>query len=379
MNICSRNLARFLLVLACAVLPNNLYAAETIKFGVGGSHTGELAGYGIPSLRAVELAADYINANGGLLGKQVEVIGADDQCKPELAPNAATNLLSEGVVGVIGMICSGPTKAVLPIFNDAKLISISPASTTPDLTLSGDNPYFLRTIGHDYVQGELAVQFIGTQLKAKKVAFLHDNGEYGKGYTETTRKRLNELYPEIEVVIFETVTPGSSDYSAIIRKVRREGAEVLIWGGYHSDASKIVNNMAALEFDIPLIGSDSLKDNLYIEIAGEASENTYASAPTDTSDNPLAIELRKAHLEKYGSPMGVFGDNAYAGAIALAEAIKTANTTDPDAVMKALQSQTVATPIGDISFDKNGDAIGIGMTMYKVENGVFIPVFELQD
>ncbi len=353
-----------------------VFAADTYKIGVGGAHTGEIAPYGIPSLKAVELAADEINANGGILGKPVEIVSADAQCKPELAQNAATSLLSEEVIGVIGMICSGTTKAALPIFTHAEVILISPAATTPDLTLSGDNPYFLRTIGHDFIQGELAAEFIGKHLQAKKVAFLHDNAEYGKSYTETTRKKLEELYPEVEVVIFEAVTAGASDYSAAIRKVRRSGAEALIWGGYHTEASKIVNNMRDLGLDIPLVGSDSLKEDSYIEIAGEASENTYTSAPSDTTALPTAVKVHKAHEEKFNNAMGVFGDNAYAATIALANAINKAGTTETKAVMQALQNEVVDTPIGQISFDEHGDAKGIGMTMFKVEDGEFVPVFD---
>ncbi len=365
-----------LCLLALFATPLTAQAADTYKIGVGGAHTGELAAYGMPSLRAVELAADYINSQGGVLGKKVEVVAADDQCKPELAPNAATSLLSEKVIGVVGMICSGATKAAVPIFTDADMILISPSATTPDLTLSGNNPYFLRTIGHDYIQGELAAQFIGSELKAKKIAFLHDAGEYGKGYAETTRKKIAELYPETEVVIFETITVGASDYSAVVRKLRRSGAEALIYGGYHTEASKIVNNMRDLGIEIPLIGSDSLKDNAYIETAGEASEGTYTSAPSDTTELPEAKKVHKAHLEKFDAPMGVFGDNAYAAAIALANAINKAKTTETKAVMKALQSETISTPIGQISFDTKGDAKGIGMTMFKVENGKFVPVFD---
>ncbi len=365
-----------LCALTLLATPFSAQAADTYKIGVGGAHTGELAAYGIPSLKAVELAADYINANGGILGKKLEIVAADDQCKPELAPNAATSLLSQDVIGVIGMICSGATKAAVPIFTDADIILISPSATTPDLTLSNDNPYFLRTIGHDYIQGALAAQFIGSQLKAKKVAFLHDAGEYGKGYAETTRKKIEELYPDTEVVIFETITVGSSDYSAAVRKLRRSGAEVLVYGGYHTEASKIINNMRDLGIEIPLIGSDSLKDMAYIETAGEAAEGTYTSAPSDTTNLPEAVKVHKAHQEKFDIPMGVFGDNAYAATIALANAINKANTTNSDAVMKALQNETVETPIGTISFDANGDAKGIGMTMFKVENNAFVPVFD---
>ncbi len=364
--------------LLCTSAPFGVSASDPIKIGVGGSHTGELASYGIPSLRATELAADYMNARGGVLGREVVVIASDDQCKPELAPNAATNLLSQDVVGVIGMICSGATKSSLPIYTESKIISLSPSSTTPSLTLDGKAPYFFRTIGHDNIQGQLAANFIGSQMKAKKVAFLHDNGEYGKGYAETTRDKVKELYPEIDIVMFEAVTPGASDYSAAVRKLRRENADVVVWGGYHPELSKIVNNMADLDIEIPVVAPDSIKADTYLESAGEAGKNTYASAPSDTSDSPASKAVQAAYEKKFGVPMGVFADNAYAAAIALMTAINTAGTTDSDAVVKALKSTVVETPIGEISFDENGDATGIGMTMYKVENGAFVPTYSTE-
>ena len=109
-----------------------VHAADTIKIGVPGAHSGDLVSYGMPSLNAARIVADEYNAKGGILGKQIEIIAEDDQCKPELGTNAATKVLSEGAVAVMGSICSGATKAALPIYNDAKIVSISPSATTPE-------------------------------------------------------------------------------------------------------------------------------------------------------------------------------------------------------------------------------------------------------
>ncbi len=360
------------LILATA---SSAFAAETLKIGVGGAHSGELASYGLPTLNAVRIVVDDFNAKGGLLGKQVEIVSADDQCKPELAPNAATSMLSQEVVGVIGMICSGATKAALPIFNDANIVVISPSATTPELTLSGDNKTFFRTIGHDFTQAEISANFIGKEIKPKSIAFLHDNSEYGKGFAESIKNNIEKKYPSIEVALFEAVTPGASDYSAVARKIRRERADFLVWGGYLPEASKIVNNLRELEIDVPMLGPDGLKDDNFINTAGEASEGVYASGPADTSNNPLSKEAAKKHEAKFSAAPGAFFDNAYSAALALLTAIETAGSTDTAKIIDALHTKSVNTPVGSVVFNDQGDARGIGMSIYQVKNGAYTPVF----
>ncbi len=360
------------LILASA---NTAFAADTIKIGVGGAHSGELASYGIPTLNAVRIVVDEFNAKGGLLGKQIEIVAADDQCKPELAPNAATSMLSQDVVGVVGMICSGATKAALPIFNDANIVVISPSATTPELTLSGDNKTFFRTIGHDFTQAEISANFIGKEIKPKSIAFLHDNSEYGKGFAQSVKENIEKKYPAIKVALFEAVTTGASDYSAVARKIRREKAQFLVWGGYLPEASKIVNNLRELEIEIPMLGPDGLKDENFINTAGEASEGVYASGPADTSNNPISKEAAKKHQEKFSSAPGAFFDNAYSAALALITAIEEAKSTETDKIIKVLQTRNVKTPVGSVVFNEDGDARGIGMSIYQVKDGAYTPVF----
>ena len=187
-----------------------VHAADTIKIGVPGAHSGDLVSYGMPSLNAARIVADEYNAKGGILGKQIEIIAEDDQCKPELGTNAATKVLSEGAVAVMGSICSGATKAALPIYNDAKIVSISPSATTPELTQKGDHPYFFRTIASDDVSGHLAGSFAKDKLGLKKVALLHDKGDYGRGFVNYAREMLEK--GGVQIVLEEGITPGAVDY-----------------------------------------------------------------------------------------------------------------------------------------------------------------------
>ena len=149
-------------------------AADTIKLGVAGAHSGDLASYGLPSVNAAKLVVADINAKGGIDGKQVELLVEDDVCKPEVATNTATKLVSDGVDVVLGHICSGATKAALPIYNSAKVVVMSPSATNPGLTQSGDYPNFFRTIASDDAQARTEVDFALGTLGLKKIAVIHD-------------------------------------------------------------------------------------------------------------------------------------------------------------------------------------------------------------
>ena len=107
-------------------------AADTIKLGVAGPHSGDLASYGIPTIKAAELVVKKVNAAGGVLGKKVELLVEDDVCKPEVATNTATKLISSKVDVVLGHICSGATKAALGIYKDSKLLPCLPRPPTRD-------------------------------------------------------------------------------------------------------------------------------------------------------------------------------------------------------------------------------------------------------
>jgi branched-chain amino acid transport system substrate-binding protein len=346
-------------------------AADTIKLGVAGPHSGDLASYGIPTIKAAELVVAKVNAAGGVLGKQVELLVEDDVCKPEVATNTATKLISEKVDVVLGHICSGATKAALGLYKDSNIIAMSPSATNPGLTQSGDYPNFYRTIASDDAQARLEVDFALDVLKLKKIAVLHDKGDYGKGLAEFAKGFL-EKDPRAEVVLYEGITPGAVDYSAVVQKIKRSGAEAVIFGGYHPEASKIVSQMRKKKMKTIFISDDGVKDDTFIKVAKEYAEGVYATGPKDVSSNPMAIAANEAHKKAYGSDPGAFFLNAYAATLALLNAIEQAGSTDYAAVSKALKTKDVATPLGNIHFDERGDATGVGFSMYQVKNGTYV-------
>jgi branched-chain amino acid transport system substrate-binding protein len=348
-------------------------AADTIKIGVAGAHSGDLASYGLPTVKAAELVVMDINGEGGINGKKIELLVEDDVCKPEVATNTATKLVSQGADVVLGHICSGATKAALPIYKDAGVIVMSPSATNPELTQSGDYPNFYRTIASDDAQARTEVDFAINVLNAGKIAVIHDKGDYGKGLAEFAKKFI-EQSDKAEVVLYEGITPGAVDYSAVVQKIKRSNADAVIFGGYHPEASKIVTQMRKKKMDTIFISDDGVKDDTFIKVAGQYAEGVYATGPADVTSNPIAQAAREAHMKVYGEEPGAFFDNAYTAMLALTNAIAKAGGTDSEALAGVLQSDDVATPFGSIHFDKNGDATGVGFSVYQVQNGEYVQV-----
>jgi len=360
-------------VLALLSLVPSAFAAEPIKIGVAGALSGDLAPYGIPTKEAAKLVADAANAQGGVLGRPVELVIMDDQCKPEIAVNVATTLVSDQVTAVIGHICSGATKAALGIYKEAGIPVISPSATTPSLTKSGEFPNFFRTIGADDLQGKFAADFAVDTLKAKRIAVIHDKGDYGKGVADFAKATV-EQGGKAQVVLYEGITPGAIDYSAVIQKVRREGADAVIYGGYHPEASKLVAIMKKKRVDIPFIGPDGVMGQGFLDIAGKNAEGVYATGPENYKGLAANQQARAAFQQAYNKEPGTFFDQGYAATQALLAAIGNAGSTDAAAIEKALRTTPEKTSVGTIKFDARGDAEGIGFSVYQVRDGKFVEI-----
>lgn len=364
-----KRFAIFTFILVCG-LPAFAFCADTIKLGVQGAHSGDLASYGVPSLNAVKIVVDEVNAKGGINGKMVEIIAQDDQCKPEMGTSAATKLISDGVVAVIGPICSGATNASLPLFQNANLITISPTATTPALTEKGDHPLFFRTVAKDNAQAELASNFMQNKLNVKKIAYLHDNGEYGKGFADYNRERMEKA--GAETVLFEAVTPDAVDFTAVIRKLRRARPDIIVFGGYQPVASKLVQQMRRDRLTTPFLGPDGVKDATFLKMTGKDSDGVYATYPKDTTSLPEYKQAREAHLKAYGGEPGFGYYNAYAATQAILNAIAKTESADTKVLVDALHNEYINTPIGKIRFNDKGDAAGMALSIYQAKDGDFV-------
>ena len=366
-------LAFFAATALFAAIAGPALAADPIKIGVAGAHSGDLASYGLPTLKGAQLVVKDVNAKGGIKGAPVELVLVDEQCKPEAAANVATKLVSDGVKAVLGHICSGPTKAALPIYRDAKIVSVSPSATTPELTQSGEYKYFFRTIASDDRQARTMADFVVDKLGAKRIAILHDKGDYGLGLANYARQFIEES-KKAEVVLFEGITVGQVDFSAVIQKIKRSNPDAVIFGGYHPEASKLVSQMRKKRMNTTFVSDDGVKDEAFIKVAGKDAEGVYATGPTDTSKNPITIEYREKFKKSEGAEPGSFFDNGVAAALAIVNALEKAKSLEADDIAATLRAEKVETPFGPISFDEHGDPVGIGFNMFVVKDGQYITV-----
>ena len=343
--------------------------AKDLILGVPGAHSGDNASYGVTSLKTAKLVAKLYNQKGGVLGRQIVVMSEDDQCKPELATNAASKLLANDADIIMGHTCSGATKAALPLYTSANKVIIYPSATSPQLTQSGDNPTFFRSIASDDMQAKAAVEE-AEKLGVKKLAILHDKAEYGRGFAEHAQNFAQKA--GIEVVLFEGITAGAVDYSAVIQKVRSSGANALIFGGYQPEASKLVTQMRKKKIEIPFLSDDGVKNEHFLRLAGKYAEGVYAAGPKDISKNPMYEEAREQYRAEYNEDPGAYFDQAYAACVAMLNAIEKAGTTDTEKVMEILRTEYVETPLGKIRFNEHGEAEGVGFSIYQVVDGKFV-------
>ncbi len=363
-----------LLVLATLALPVLLMslskggAGDSVELAVSGPYSGDLASYGIPARRAVELVfKDSPN---------VKINYLDDQCDPSVAANVAANIISSQAVFVVGHICSGATQAALEVYKQTGIGVISPSATNPALTKSGDyQSLFFRTIAPDDDQGDTQAAFLVDKLGVKSVAIVHDKADYGKGLAEYSRKGLENR--GITIALFDGITPGEADYSTVVNKIASANVDAVVFGGYHPEASKLVIQLKRRGVTAPFISGDGIKDDSFLQLAGDAAENVYATGPKDNSGNKLYQVAKDAHLKAYSEEPGAFFYEGYSAALALKQAIeslaKSGGKVSPQAVRDYLQdsSNSFDTPIGKISFNQKGDAIGAGFAVYQVRNGVY--------
>jgi branched-chain amino acid transport system substrate-binding protein len=122
------------------------------------------------------------------------------------------------------------------------------------------------------------------------------------------------------------------------------------------------------------VSDDGVKDDTFIKVAGDAAEGVYAAGPQDNSANPMSAEAKEAHKKAFGSDPGAFYEGAYAATVVMLNAIEKAGSTKLEDLKKVLHTEKVATPVGDINFDEHGDAIGVGFSMYVVDNGTYVVV-----
>lgn len=339
--------------LAIGMMATTATYADTIKFAIAGPFTGALTQYGEMVKQGVDTAVEQLNADGGVLGKQIEIVIMDDACEPKQGPVVANRVVNDGIGYVIGHVCSGATIAATEIYDDEGVVMISPSATSPAVTEGKNYETIFRTIGRDDQQGPAAASMIIEQIKPKKVAVLHDKQSYGQGIASSVKDDLEKA--GIDVVLFEGINAGDSDYSAVITKLKGTGADFIYYGGYHPEMGLLLRQGAEQNLGITFMGPEGVGNPDINAIAGDAVEGMLVTLPADFTQDASNDALVKAFKDKGRDPGGAFQMTAYAAAKALAAGLEGVGKDDPAAVAKFLHENEVATPIGVISWDAQGD------------------------
>ena len=186
---------------------------DTIVIGLQAPLTGDFAAEGEWAVQCVEVAKELINEKGGVLGKQIEIVVADDASNPKDSALAAQKLISQGVKAVIASYGSSVTAPATDLYDENNVVSVGYGCTAVRLTMEKERPYFFRTCGRDDTQSEYFADFAVNILKAKTIAIMHDNQDYGKGVAEDAMKFIQPYVDagEVEIVYYDAITPHESD------------------------------------------------------------------------------------------------------------------------------------------------------------------------
>ncbi|MBV6303460.1 branched-chain amino acid ABC transporter substrate-binding protein [Candidimonas humi] len=335
-------------------------AADTIRIAVAGPFTGPVTQYGEMVKQGVDTAIEQINAQGGVLGKKLVAVTMDDACEPKQGPVVANRVVNDKIHYVVGHVCSGATIAATDIYNDEGVVMISPSATSPAVTDGKNYDFIFRTIGRDDQQGPAAADFIAKQIKPKRVAILHDKQSYGQGIATAVKKELEK--DGVKVVMFEGINAGDSDYSAVITKLKSVDADFVYYGGYHPEMGLLLRQGAEQGLKARFMGPEGVGNADINAIAGPAVEGMLLTLPADYSKNPANAAVVKAFKDKKRDPSGAFQLTAYSALLAIADGIKGVGADDPTKVAAYLHSHAIDTPLGKISWNKQGD-----LTNFKFE------------
>ncbi len=339
------------LIITYTFLPT-AFASSTIKIAVVGPITGPVAQYGKMQMDGAVMAVEQINLKGGVNGKKLEAVLLDDVCEPKQAVAVANKVVSNGISFVVGHLCSGSTQPASDIYEEEGVLMITPASTNPDIT-QRDFELVFRTIGLDTQQGSVAGKYIVDNVKPKKVAVIHDKQQYGQGIAQAVKKYLESN--NVNVVLFEGVSKGSNDFSALISKIKGLGVDFIYYGGYHPELGLILRQAKEKGFKSQFMGPEGVGNKDISAIAGKASEGLLVTLPADFTTDPANANLVAAFKNKKQDSSGPFVMPSYSAVQVIADTIAATKSEDPFEIAKAMRSSNYNTPIGKVAFKQNGD------------------------
>jgi len=349
----------------------NQQGGDTIKIGEFASLTGKEATFGQSSHEGTLLAIEEINAAGGVLGRKLELLTEDTQSKSGEPATVVNKLISrDGVVGILGEVASSRSLEAAPICQQNKIPMVSPSSTNPKVTETGD--YVFRVCFIDPFQGTVMANFATKTLKAKKVAVFTDvKSDYSKGLAKFFKEQFVKNGGQIGAEL--DFNGGDKDFKAQLTAIKATGPDGIFIPGYYTDAALIAIQAKQLGLNIPLLGGDGWESEKLTEIGKDAVEGHYFS----THYHPdVGSEVSKKFVEHYrkrwnGKNPDALAACGYDSALVLADAIKRAGATDGAKIREALAAtRDFQAVTGNITINAQRDATKSAVIL-QVKDGKF--------
>ena len=333
----NRRVSRRLLRLAGAIaigLAGVPAAQADIKIGFQVPLTGPAATDGKSAQIAAEMAAEEVNAAGGLIGQKVQLVTYDDQAKSDQAIFTANKLIGEdGVKLVVNASYSASGRAAAPVFQQAGVVMISAYGVHPDITRAGDFNFRLVHLGPQ--QGAATALYIGKTLKLKKVSTVTMDNDYG----QATMDGFLTAAPKYGIEVLNKYSYSLKDrqFGSIVASVKRDNPDAVYATGYFFTAGPLVSQLRAAGISVPIIGSQAFDSEKFVEIAGPAADGTYIIDSFDRDRKDETLQKFFAEFKKRAgyAPEGVAAIT-YSAVKLLADGIKRAGSADPTKVRDAL-------------------------------------------
>ncbi|RDY29806.1 ABC transporter substrate-binding protein [Lachnotalea glycerini] len=346
-------------------------STETIKIAVAAPMTGDTAEYGIGFTNAAQLMADEWNANGGVLGQQIEIVPYDDKNSSEEAATIAQKIVSEGdIAGVIGHFSSGVCLTAAPIYQQNQIIEISPSASHPDYSLVGDYIFRNNTV----IKSEAAASIdIATQdLGKKNIGIISIKTDWGTNTSQVIKDLVEQLGSDVKVVAHEEVVEGSDDYSPAITKLNEAGADVVICAGMYNLVAPVAKQYKQINPDIQIVGFSNAYSQQLIELGGDSVEGVCFPVIffSESQDEKIKTYV-DAFTKAYGTAPSALSSQAYDSVGMLLTAIEQAGTTDSQQVRKFLADLGYDGVTGYTKFDENGD-VQKDFIKVTIKDGTFV-------
>lgn len=350
---------------------------ESSEILIGGIYplSGAVAVYGVECKNGMTLAIEEINAAGGVNGKNLLLVGEDDEGNPDKTVNAYQKLTSkDGVKLIIGSLTSGCTQAITNRAQAQKVVQIAPAATAPAITDAGD--FIFRTCYIDPFQGQVGGKFAVQDLSAKTAAILYDTGnDYSVGLTENFEKSFVENGGKI--VSKEAYTTNDKDFNAQLTKIKSANPDVVYLPDYYNVVALIAKQLRAQGIDCPIIGADGW-DGILGNSSAEVLNGYYSNHYAVDSTSPAVQKFVKNFNDKYGKNPNSFAALGYDSVYLLRDAIAKAGSADPVAVKEALEQTNGDYVTGHLTFDAKHNPIksAVMLEIVKGDDGNLKTVYK---